>query len=301
MSQSVDPVGSDSAEKAYAAASESAVAKANAAVAAGPATLEFPAKPARDIAVEKAPVAAAPVIAAAAKPQADLVMPAKQPVAKPAVPVAAMPAVAAKKPVVAKQTVSAKKAVAVKAVKPIFPAKIAKIVAPKIKPATKPIPVPVLKSPTLKSKETIMATKQTKDFTATVKTVTADVQAKAKLALAKGSVVLGEAGTFTKGNVEALVTSGKILGTGLQGLGKTYAAEGKSAYETVTADVKELAAVKSPVDFVRLQTSILRRNFDHAFDFGGKNNEAVLKLAGEAFAPIAARASLAVAKVKKAA
>ena len=143
--------------------------------------------------------------------------------------------------------------------------------------------------------------KTTKDFTTTIKTAAADVQVKAKLALAKGSEVLGEAKTFTKGNVDALAASGKILGTGLQDLGKTYVAEGKSAYATVTADVKELKAVKTPTDFVRLQTSILRRNFDHAFDFGGKNSEAVIKLAGEGFAPISARASLALAKVKKAA
>ena len=85
------------------------------------------------------------------------------------------------------------------------------------------------------------------------------------------------------------------------GVGKTYVAEGKSAYATVTGDVKELKTVKTPTDFVRLQTSILRRNFDHAFDFGGKNSESLIKLAGDVFAPISARASLAVAKVKKAA
>jgi hypothetical protein len=148
---------------------------------------------------------------------------------------------------------------------------------------------------------TTKTTKTTKDFTATIKTAAADVQAKAKLALAKGSDVLGEAKSFTKGNVDALAASGKILGAGLQELGKTYVAEGKSAYATVTGDVKELKAVKTPTDFVRLQTSILRRNFDHAFAFGGKNSETMIKLAGEVFAPISARASLAVAKVKKAA
>ena len=146
-----------------------------------------------------------------------------------------------------------------------------------------------------------MTTKKTTDYTATIKTAAAEVQAKAKLALAKGSEVLGEAGAFTKGNVEALKSSGKILGAGLQDLGKTYVAEGKSAYAVVTGDVKELKAVKTPTDFVRLQTSILRRNLDHAFDFGGKNSETMIKLAGEVFAPISARASLAVAKVKKAA
>jgi hypothetical protein len=284
MAEAVEPVGSDSAEKAYAAAAEIAVTKADApaavaAPAAAPApALAFPAKPERASAAEPAPK---PVVAMAAKPVADPVIP-----AKPA-------AVAANMPVAAKKAVSAKKAVVVKPVKPAA-AKPVKAAAPKFKSATNSTPI-------VKIKETIMATKQTKDFTNTVKTVAADVQAKAKLALAKGSEVLGEASTFTKGNVEAIVASGKILGAGLQDLGKTYAAEGKSAYETVTADVKELAAVKSPVDFVRLQTSILRRNFDHAFDFGGKNSETVLKLAGEAFAPISARASLAIAKVKKAA
>ena len=44
----------------------------------------------------------------------------------------------------------------------------------------------------------------------------------------------------------------KILAAGLQGLGKGYVAEGKAAVETVTADVKELATVKSPTDFVQL-------------------------------------------------
>ena len=153
-----------------------------------------------------------------------------------------------------------------------------------------------------------MTAKKTTDYTATIKTTAADIQAKAKLALAKvkstvgkGGEVLGEAGTFTKGNVEALVTSGKILGTGLKELGETYVAEGKSAYATVASDFKELTSVKTPVDFVRLQTSILRRNLDHAFDFGGKNSETMLKLAGDVIAPISARASLAVAKVKQAA
>jgi hypothetical protein len=288
MAEAVEPVGSDSAEKAYAAAAEIAVAKADApAAVAAPAAvsapapapaLAFPAKPERASAAEQAPK---PVVAMVAKPVADPVIP-----AKPA-------AVAAKMPVAAKKAVSANKAVVAKALKPAA-AKPVKAAPPKFKSATNSTPI-------VKIKETIMATKQTKDFTNTVKTVAADVQAKAKLALAKGSEVLGEASTFTKGNVEAIVASGKILGAGLQDLGKTYAAESKSAYETVTADVKELAAVKSPVDFVRLQTSILRRNFDHAFDFGGKNSETVLKLAGEAFAPISARASLAIAKVKKAA
>ena len=272
MAEAVDPKPSDSAEKAYAAAAELAIAQADSVrpdtVKAEPATeLQFPAKSMR---VEA---------------------PAKVAAAKAALTKVAKPAVAAKKPVIAKKVPAPKSAVTVKKAVP----KQAVSSAPKFKTTT--TSKPAFKEPIMTAK----TTKKTKDYTATIKSAAADVQAKAKLALAKGSEVLGEAKTFTKGNVEALKASGKILGTGLQDLGKTYVAEGKSAYATVTGDVKELKAVKTPAQFVRLQTSILRRNLDHAFDLGGKNSETMIKLAGEAFAPISARAGLAVAKVKKAA
>lgn len=310
MVDAVEPTPSDSAEKAYAAAAELAIAQADSVKAEPAAELQFPAKPKRAEAplASKAAVAApAAAIMVPAEIEADLVMKAKQPaksapaknaevkaakLAKPA-PVAANKPVVAKKATVARQAV-AKPAIAAKqaATKPLAAIKPA---APNFKSTT--TTQPKIKEPTMTAK----TTKTTKDYTAIIKSAGADVQAKAKLALAKGSEVLGEVSEFTKGNVEALKTSGKILGTGLQDLGKTYVAEGKSAYATVTGDVKELKAVKTPTDFVRLQTSILRRNLDHAFNFGGKNSETMIKLAGEAFAPISARANLAVAKVKKAA
>lgn len=201
-----------------------------------------------------------------------------------------------------------------------FPAKPERAAAPK---AETPIAVPVKKAPATAKpaapkplaakpvpatkpvqfiKETIMPTnKTTADFTKTVKAAATQAQAKAKAAFAKGSVVFGEASTFTKGNVDAVVASGKILGAGLQDLGKTYAAEGKTAFEKVTGDVKQIAAVQSPVEFVQVQSAILRRNFDHAIDFNAKASETVLKLFGEAFAPLSLRANLVVEKVKKAA
>jgi phasin family protein len=128
-----------------------------------------------------------------------------------------------------------------------------------------------------------------------------EAQDRAKLAFEKSQALFGEAGEFTKGNVEALVESGKILAAGLQDMGKDYVAEGKTALETVQADIKELAAVKSPADFFKLQGEILRRNFDAAVATGSKRSEAALKLAGDAFAPLSTRVSLAVEKVKQAA
>lgn len=325
MSESVDnaagePV-SDSAERAYAAAAESAVAKADAAIIPvakeAPAPLEFPAKPKRAPAAksvkpdEVKQVDAVPQDAAASAPasvpeaagQAPAApnpakranSAAKPPAAKKAVNATAAPkqVVTARKSAVTKKAATARKPAAVVA-KPAAPVKLAKAVKPAFKSSIKTNPV-------LAIKETLMATKKTTDFTKTIKTAAADVQLKAKLALAKGSAVLSEASDFTKGNVDAVVASGKIMAAGMQDIGKGYVAEGKAAYETMTADVKELTAVKSPADFLRIQTAIVRRNVDHAFSLGAKNSEAVLKLAGESFAPLSARVSLAVDKVKKAA
>lgn len=181
-----------------------------------------------------------------------------------------------------------------KAAKPAAAKKTSKPAAPKRKAASKPI---VMKS----SKEPVMAKKKTAPKPAGIKQFVADAKIKAQFAYAKGGAVLNEAGEFTKGNVEALRQSGKILSTGVQDLGKTYVAEAKTAIETTKADVKALAAVKTPAAFFKLQGDILRRNFDDALALGTKNTKAVYKLANDSFAPIQGRVVLAVSKVKQAA
>ena len=183
-----------------------------------------------------------------------------------------------------------------------------KIAAPAKKVAAKKIVKPaakkVAKAAPLKSKDTtIMAKTQqaAEDFTAKVKDAVADLQDRAKTAFEKSNAVFADAGEFTKGNVEALVESGKVLAAGLQDLGKVYVEDAKTGFETMTADVKELAAVTSPADFFKLQGEILRRNFDAAMATGSKRSEALVKLANDAFAPVQTRVSLAIEKVKQAA
>lgn len=149
-------------------------------------------------------------------------------------------------------------------------------------------------------KEKIMA-KTTKDFTAAVSSAFSDLKEKAKSAYEKGTAAAGEATEFAKGNVEAVVESGKIFAEGAKVLGADMVAESKSAFETMTADVKEMAAIKSPADFFKFQSELMRRNFDAAVATGSKNTEALLKLTNDAFAPISTRVSLAVEKVSKAA
>ena len=223
-----------------------------------------------EVDAEKAYAAAAAAVEVKAAPAAKPA-PAAKKVAAPK---------AAAKPVAAKKTVAAKKAAAPK------------------KPVAKKV---VKAAPSFK--DTIMTKTKTAadDFTAKVQETVTEAQDRAKAMFEKSQAMFGDAGEFAKGNVEALVESGKIIATGLQDLGKDYVAEGKTALETVQADFKELTAVKTPADFFKLQGEMLRRNFDAAVASGSKYSEKTVKLAGEAFAPIQNRVSLAVEKVKQAA
>ena len=142
---------------------------------------------------------------------------------------------------------------------------------------------------------------KTTDYTAKAKEVAADMQTRAKAAYDKGTELTKDTVEFQKGNFEALVESGKILASGMQDMGRIYVEEAKTAAETVQADVKKMAAVKSPTELFQLQGEIMRRNFDAMVSTTSKNTEAMLKLANEAFAPVSNRMSLAAEKVRKAA
>ena len=219
-----------------------------------------------------------------AEPAVKAVVPAKAPERKPAVRKvrpAATPAVAAA---------------------PVAPApEVAAVVkAPAITKTqtAKPAAAPLLRKATASRKESRTMTTPTTEYAEKFQTVIKDASEKAKAAFEKSQSQFGEIGAFTKGNVEALVESSKILASGLQELTKGYAAESKSAFEALTAEFKSLAAVKSPSELLEKQSTLLRKQFDSAVAASSKNSEAVLKLANEAFQPISNRVSIAVEKVK---
>ena len=225
---------------------------------------------------------------------------------------AAAPAPEPAKPVVAKQTAEPKKPATtsrkIKKPAPSKPAaktafaKAAKRAARVARAAAAPAPAkttePKLSVSELKEKIMATATK-TADFTKPMADAVSELQTRAKVAYEKSTEVATEVTEFAKGNVEAMVESGKIFAAGAQTLGKTYVEEAKSAYETVTADVKELAAVKSPTELFQLQGKIARRNFDAMVQAGSKNTEAFLKLANDAFAPLTGRVEVATEKLAK--
>ena len=243
-----------------------------------------------DAAAEKAYAEASAKVAETAPAAKTIAAPKKTPVAKKATPVKKAAAKTVRK--AATKTTAAKKAAPVK--KPA----LAKKAAPK---AAKPAAAPKTTNPIIKLKDTIMATAQNTDVTATAKEMLADVQTRAKTAFAKTSEFTADAGEFTKANVEAVVESGKIFFSGAQELLKDNIETGKTVIETVTADAKKVAAIKSPTELMQLQGEIARRNFDAMVSYGSKRTEAWVKLYNEAFAPISNRVSVAVEKVSKAA
>ncbi len=246
-----------------------------------------------DVAAEKAYAEAS----AAKKAEA-----AKAEPVRPATPTASAPApkrATAPKKVVAKKIMK-KKAAAKPAQKKtvLKKAPIKKVGAVKASTAAR---TPAPKATQFKDKIMTTAKTTATDFTAQMKNTMATAQERAKAAYDKSSEMAAEMGEFSKGNLEAVVESGKILVAGVQTIAKGQFEDGKAAVETMTADVKEMAAVKSPTEFVQLQGKLASRNFDAAVAQVSKTTEAWVKLANDVFAPLSSRASLAMEKVRKAA
>ena len=87
---------------------------------------------------------------------------------------------------------------------------------------------------------------------------------------ARGELIrlLGEELRAAKTELGQLVTleAGKILSAGLQELGTGAVAESRATFETLTAEVKELASTKSPTEFLRLQGELAKKHRDIATD-----------------------------------
>jgi Uncharacterized conserved protein len=300
MAADENPKDIDAADKAYQAAAESVPVKPAAPAKADPVASAQPDPTKADVMQRK--IASAPkapetlVRAEAAKPAKSVAKnkakaEAKKtkkpaPVAKPG-PLAK----AAAKPVPAQQPA---KFAREKIKKPAVSASAVRITAPKPKSiTTEPAFAGLLSNFMLK--ETTMD--MNLDFSKFQDTMT-EAQAKAKAAFEKGNLMLGEASDFAKGNVEAVMESGKILANGMQSFGSEIVSESRSAFETMSGDIKELAAAKSPTDFFKIQGDMMRKNFDSAVAYSSKNSETMLKLMSDAMAPISGRVSMAVNKVR---
>lgn len=137
--------------------------------------------------------------------------------------------------------------------------------------------------------------------TAKAKDFFADMQVKATEAADKAKKIAGDAGEFSKANMEAMVEAAKIAAKGAQEMGQTNLGFAKTNFGDMQAAVKEITAVKSPTDFVKLQGEFARKGFDTAVAQTSKNTEAMVKLVSDMFQPISNRFAVATELFKKAA
>ena len=140
-----------------------------------------------------------------------------------------------------------------------------------------------------------------KNMTAQGEKLVAEMKTRTEDAVAKGKAYLADAGEFNKGNIEALVESGKIAAKGFEKLGQDQAEFVRKSFETSTAAFKGMASVKSPTELVKLHSDYVRSSFDALVAQTSHQTEAMLKLAGEIAQPISNRFAVAAEKVKLAA
>ena len=131
--------------------------------------------------------------------------------------------------------------------------------------------------------------------------VFSDFSARTKAAVDKSTKLGEELTEFTKGNVEALVASGKAAAKGAEALTQEVAEYGKKSFEQATQTLKGIAAAKSPADFFQVQSDYAKGAFDGAVAQASRLSEAWMKLAGDVVQPISSRYAIAAEKFKNAA
>jgi len=167
-------------------------------------------------------------------------------------------------------------------------------------PATPPAAVPAApQKETVMNTETVTQTiEQNQDR---AQAFMGDMNDRTKGAMEKGAKLVEELSAFNKGNIEAIVESSKIAARAIETMGQDAAAFAKTAFEQQTAAWRQLASVKSPTEFMKLQSEMIRQSFDQMVQQSSRSTETVMKLAGEVAQPISNRMAIAADKMKVAA
>ncbi|WP_375186968.1 phasin family protein [Sphingobium yanoikuyae] len=226
--------------------------------------------------------------------------PVPKPVAKKPAPVAAAKAPAAEPAPVADPVAVVAATTAVDAAPEPIVEDVEAVVAPE------PVSAPKTKAKTLPATEgtlimnDILETgkKFAEDTKAKMETAYADLNEKAKAGVEKSTKAMEELSDIAKGNVEALVESGKIAAKGFETLGQEAVDYSRKSFEKATASIKSFSTAKTPTEFFQLQSQFLSSSFDEFTKEAAKSSEAFMKLAGDISQPLTARVTLVTDKVK---
>jgi len=131
--------------------------------------------------------------------------------------------------------------------------------------------------------------------------LTADAQARAKSAAERAVALSKNAVEFNRENVETLIESGKIAAKGAQEIGQTNMKYTRENFVEASRALQGLFSVATPKDLFEKQADYVRSGLDRVMDQTSNNADAVVKLAGKAYQPIADRVSEIRKELKKAA
>ncbi len=132
----------------------------------------------------------------------------------------------------------------------------------------------------------------------TVKETVEKIEANTKTTMEKGTALVRDVVDFQKGNLEAAVESGKLAVKGVQTLGANAFEVSKKNFAASSAQIKKLVAVRSPMDFFKLQAEFARSQFDTVVADTKSSSELLVKVAGETIAPLTGRYQVAAEKFK---
>ncbi|MEJ7927729.1 phasin family protein [Sphingobium sp. AN641] len=165
-------------------------------------------------------------------------------------------------------------------------------------PSVAPAPAPVIEGSMIMNEVMETGKKFAEDAKAKIETVYAGLNEKAKVGVEKSTKALEEMSDLAKGNVEALVESGKIAAKGVETMGQEAVDYSRKSFEKATASFKSFSTIKTPTEFFQLQSHLISSSFDDFAKEAAKNSEALMKLASEVAQPITARVTIVTDKVK---
>ena len=244
------------------------------------------------------PTAAAAVEATAKAPAAIARAATPAVTEKSEAPAAAAKAAAAPAKAAAKVIKAAKPARKTRTAKPARAAKPARKAG---RPAKRTVAAAATTTTTrIQNEGTRIMKKETAQVADRLQAVFGDVNERARTQIERNTRIAEELTELSKGNVEAMVASTKIVAKGLETVGQEVAEYSRKSFEDASAALKGFAEVKSATDFFRLQSDFVRGQFDGFVTESSKLSETMIKLAGDVAEPLASRYSVAAERVKAA-
>jgi phasin family protein len=141
-------------------------------------------------------------------------------------------------------------------------------------------------------------TNQTENAMAQGKATFEQVASKSREAIEHGMKSVDEMAGMARGNVEAMLASSRAAAQGIEAIAREVSDFARKSFEETTAAARAMTTVKTPNELMALQNDFAKTQFDAAVAEMSKLSETMVKLMGEVFEPMQARATVATDKMK---